>query len=79
MYLYNVNLFLYCNFSGLKRYDFINGVWMYSYDGVSLYSFFLLEILNVFGYIVDFIVLLYGKLVDDKFMIVDVNYLLKKL
>ncbi|XP_068752571.1 frataxin, mitochondrial-like [Montipora capricornis] len=54
--------------SGPKRYDFTNGAWMYSHDGVSLHSLLSSEISNILGHTVDFTALSHGKLADDKFI-----------
>ncbi|XP_015765218.1 PREDICTED: frataxin, mitochondrial-like [Acropora digitifera] len=52
--------------SGPKRYNFTNGSWVYSHDGVSLHSLLSSEISNILGHAVDLTALSYGQLANNK-------------
>lgn len=55
-----------CDFSGPKRYNFTNGSWVYSHDGVSLHSLLSSEISNILGHAVDLTALSYGQSANNK-------------
>lgn len=48
------------NFSGPKRYDFKDGSWIYTHDGVYLHDLLSSEISVALGHEVDFTSLTYG-------------------
>lgn len=48
-------------FSGPKRYDFINGMWIYSHDGVSLHELLAKEITKATSIDIDFSECEYSK------------------
>lgn len=47
--------------SGPKRYDFVNGSWIYKHDGVSLHDLLQTELSKIISSDVDFLKLAHNK------------------